>query len=36
MDELKQYFLDVGLEVVHEDIVPSGNTRWISVIGRKL
>ncbi len=33
--ELKQYFLDAGLAIVYEDVVPSGKTRWISVIGRK-
>lgn len=36
LDELKQYFLDAGLEIVSEDVVPSGKTRWISVIGKKL
>ena len=35
IDELKQYFLDAGLAIVYEDIVPSGKTRWLSVIGRK-
>ena len=35
IDELKQYFLDAGLAIVHEDVVPSGKTRWMSVIGKK-
>jgi len=35
IDELKQYFLDADLAIVYEDIVPSGKTQWISVIGRK-
>ena len=35
IDELKQYFLDAGLAIVYEDVVPSGKTQWISVIGRK-
>ena len=36
IDELRQYFLDAGLAIVHEDVVPSGKTRWISVIGKKV
>ncbi|MBI4114681.1 MAG: class I SAM-dependent methyltransferase [Candidatus Niyogibacteria bacterium] len=35
IDELKQYFLDAGLAIVYEGVVPSGKTRWLSVIGRK-
>ena len=35
IDELRQYFLDTGLVIVCEDIISSGKTRWISVIGRK-
>ncbi len=34
-DELKQYFSDADLEIVSENIIPSGKTRWITVIGRK-
>lgn len=35
MDEIKGYVKKLGMNLVHESIIPSGNTRWIQVIARK-
>jgi len=35
LEELKAYFTNAGIETIHEDVYPSGKTRWIQVIGRK-
>ncbi len=34
LPEMKQYFIGQGLEIVYEDIVPSGRRDWIQIIGR--
>lgn len=35
INELKNYFKDIDLEVVSEKIITSGKTNWINVVGRK-
>lgn len=35
LDELKKYFNEIGLRVCYESITPSGNTKWIQLIGQK-
>lgn len=35
-EELKKYFVDAGLEVIHEQIEPTGDTKWLQLIGKKL
>ncbi len=34
LDELKGYFNKLGLEIIHENIVNSGRSNWICLIGR--
>lgn len=36
VDEIKASMEQAGLEIVFEHIVPSGHTRWIEVIGKKI
>lgn len=33
-EEIKGYMADAGMEIVYENITPSGKTRWVQVIGR--
>lgn len=35
LDELKRYLNEVGLRVCYEGLTPSGNARWIQLIGQK-
>ncbi len=34
--EVKGLIKDLGVEIVYEHVTPSGNTRWIQVIGKKV
>ncbi len=34
-DEFRKCFKEIGLQVCYETIEPSGNTRWIQIIGQK-
>lgn len=34
-EELKQYLSDAGLKIVYQDVVSSGKTNWIQMIGQK-
>jgi 2-polyprenyl-3-methyl-5-hydroxy-6-metoxy-1,4-benzoquinol methylase len=34
-EEIKQYFKELGLQIVYFKVKPSGKTRWIQVIGKK-
>ncbi|MDP2631273.1 MAG: class I SAM-dependent methyltransferase [Candidatus Uhrbacteria bacterium] len=36
LEEIHQYFLDAGLNVVWQNVKRDGNTDWIQVIGQKL
>lgn len=36
MDELNGYFRRLNLQVVYEEVHPSGKTNWLQIIGRKL
>lgn len=35
LDELKKYIIDIGLQIVYDNIVSSGKTNWIQVIAKK-
>jgi 2-polyprenyl-3-methyl-5-hydroxy-6-metoxy-1,4-benzoquinol methylase len=35
LEEVRKYFLDEGLEIVHEGITHSGRRNWIQIIGKK-
>lgn len=35
IDEIKEYVGKLGMNIVYENITPSGNTRWIQVIAQK-
>ncbi len=34
LDELKRYFQDAGMKILYENVVASGKTNWIQVIGQ--
>lgn len=35
VDEIKNYFINLGLEIVYEESAISGKTNWIQVVGKK-
>lgn len=35
LDELKKYFIGIGLRVCYESITPSGNAKRVQIIGQK-
>lgn len=35
LDELKEYFKQLGLEVVWDDVSESGQSKWLQIIGRR-
>jgi len=35
IDEIKEYLRKLNMAICYESITPSGNTRWIQIIGRK-
>jgi hypothetical protein len=36
LGELKKYLMEVGIKVIYENVVSSGDTNWIQIIGKKL
>jgi 2-polyprenyl-3-methyl-5-hydroxy-6-metoxy-1,4-benzoquinol methylase len=36
LDELKRYLLNCGFELIFSDIIDSGKSKWIQVIGKKI
>jgi hypothetical protein len=34
-DDVRKYFSDLHIKILHEDIVINGDTKWIVVIGQK-
>ncbi|MFA5126500.1 MAG: methyltransferase domain-containing protein [Patescibacteria group bacterium] len=35
-DEIRTFLLNSGFEVVYEKVIPSGKTRWIQIMGKKI
>jgi 2-polyprenyl-3-methyl-5-hydroxy-6-metoxy-1,4-benzoquinol methylase len=35
MDEIKNILQGCGFDICHENITPSGNTRWLQIVGKK-